>query len=67
MVSSIIFVNEISVVVLNIGTSLNLFKWLIILNRVYLHSGNRTLPNYERRENIHLKGYVFFVTIGSLI
>jgi hypothetical protein len=67
MVPCIVFVNEISVVILNIGASLNLFKWLVILNRVYLHSGNRTVNIYERRENIHLVGYVFFVIIGSLI
>ena len=67
MVSSIIFVNEIAVVILNIGTSLNLFKWLVILNRVYLHSGNRSKTIFQRIESIHLNGYVFFVTIGSLI
>ena len=47
MVTSIIFFNDLSVVFLNIATSLILFKWLVILNRVYLFSGNRSKNSFE--------------------
>ena len=52
MVSCIIFFGDLSVVFLNIGTSLVLFKWLVILNRVYLYSGNRSKTIFELWDNV---------------
>ena len=67
MVTSIIFFNGLSVVFLNIGTSLILFKWLVILNRVYLFSGNRSKNSFEQWDNIQMYIYIFFVITGSSV
>jgi len=67
MVSIIIFFGDLSVVFLNIGTSLVLFKWLVILNRVYLFSGNRSKTIFEFWDNAQMWGYIFFVIIGSMV
>ena len=67
MVTCIIFFNNLSVVFLNIGSSLNLFKWLVILNRLYLYSGDRSKSFFKQWDKIQTNLYVFLVSVGSLV
>lgn len=50
-----------AVVFFYVACSLNLHKWLVIINRVYLYAGRVTEEQYKVKKRMNVGIYVFFV------
>ena len=61
------FLNDLAVVFFYVACSLNLIKWLAIINRVYLYAGKMTPSRFKVQEHINVGMYVFFVASGAII
>lgn len=64
-ISLISFFNDMAVVFFYIACSLNLHKWLVIINRVYLYAGRVTEKQFKLKKKMNVGFYVFFVVCAG--
>lgn len=64
-ISYVVLINDLALLCLIVGCSVNLLKWLVILNRVYFYSGNRTQKTYLAIKYTSLPAYCVGVAVGS--
>lgn len=55
---SIAFLNDLCIVFFYVASSLNLFKWLVIINRVYLYAGKISKARFKYQECMNVLVYV---------
>lgn len=60
------FLNDMAIVFFYIAFSLNFYKWLVIINRVYLYAGKFSDWRFKIQNNINVSLYVFFVIGGAM-
>lgn len=65
IINLIAFFNDMAVVFFYVACSLNLHKWLVIINRVYLYAGRVTEEEFKLKKKLNVGIYVFFVVVAS--
>ena len=64
---SIAFLNDLCIVFFYVASSLNLFKWLVIINRVYLYAGKITKSRFKYQECMNVLVYVTLLWVVIII
>ena len=64
---SIAFLNDLCIVFFYVASSLNLFKWLVIINRVYLYAGKISKARFKYQECMNVFVYVTLLWLVIII